>query len=121
IGRTERFIGSGYGFENKTTWKDKVVIRLCDDAEARAAADVALRAWIALRCRDAGRVDIRNDRFGEANFVEVNPLAGLRPEYSDLCFIASLQNISYVDLIGLIMESFLARHPHLRHRRQSAA
>lgn len=121
IVRTERFVGAGYGYENKEKWEDKVIIRLCDDAAARAAAEVALGAWRVLRCRDGGRVDIRNDKFDQANFVEVNPLAGLRPEYSDLCFIANFQKISYDELIGMIMESFLKRNPQLREPQRSAA
>src|SRR5262249_14119898 len=93
IVRTDKFIGDGYGYRNKEYWEDKVVIRLVECTEAQAAADVALRAWRALRCRDGGRVDIRNDAKARANFIEVNPLAGLRPDYSDLCFIANFKNI----------------------------
>ena len=48
------------------------------------------------------------------NFIEVNPLAGLRPEHSDLCFIARFKGVSYQELIGKIMDSFLKRHPELR-------
>ena len=41
-----------------------------------------------LRCRDGGRIDIRCDAEGRPHFIEVNPLAGLNPEHSDLCFLA---------------------------------
>ena len=58
-------------------------------------------AWRALRCRDGGRVDIREDANGRPHFIEVNPLAGLRPDYSDLCFIAGHKGLSYRDLIGV--------------------
>jgi D-alanine-D-alanine ligase len=121
IVRTNKFIGDGYGFRNKEYWEDKVVIRLAEDEESEAAGGVALAAWRAVRCRDAGRVDIRNDAKGRANFIEVNPLAGLRPDYSDLCFIANFRQISYQDLIGKIMDSFLKRHPALRKRHRAAA
>jgi D-alanine-D-alanine ligase len=66
-----------------------------------------------LRCRDGGRADVRLDREGKPRFIEVNPLAGIRPGYSDLCFIADFQKISYPALIGKFLDSFLARHPHL--------
>ena len=69
-------------------WEDRLEIRLADDATARAAGAMALAAWRALRCRDGGRVDIRCDAQGTPQFIEVNPLAGIRPGYSDLCFIA---------------------------------
>ena len=115
------YVGEGYGYENKETgWEDKVDIRLVPPAEARAAGDVALAAWRALRCRDGGRVDIRCDAAGKPHFMEVNPLAGLRPNYSDLCLMAALKGISYPVLIGKIMAAFLARHPELKARRAAA-
>jgi D-alanine-D-alanine ligase len=111
---------AGYSYENKEHWEDHVTLHLVDDEEARAAADVALAAWRALRCRDGGRVDVRNDAEGRPHFLEVNPLAGLNPAHSDLCFIANFKGLSYRDLIGLIMESFLKRHPELAARRAAA-
>ena len=112
----EKFIGHGYGLENKEDWEDKLqVVRGTDDA-AQAAAAVALAAWKALRCRDGGRCDIRQDVDGKPRFIEVNPLAGIRPGYSDLCFIADFEGIAYRDLIGAFLESFLRRHPELAQR-----
>ncbi len=110
----ENYIGHGYGIENKEDWEDKVVIEPATDASANEAGEVALAAWRALRCRDGGRVDIRSDANGRPNFIEVNPLAGLRPEYSDMCFIARFQGLSYNQLIGRILDAFLARHPELK-------
>lgn len=110
------WVGNGYGYENKEYWHDKVDIVGADPASAKAAGDVALAAWRALRCRDGGRVDIRNDANGRPNFLEVNPVAGLRPEYSDMCFIAAREGLSYRDLIARIMDGFLARNPQLKQR-----
>ena len=110
---TEKYVGHGYGLENKSDWEGKLDIVAVDDAAARAAADVALCAWRVLRCRDGGRADIRLGRDGKPRFIEVNPLAGIRPGYSDLCFIADFQKISYSQLIGKFLQSFLARYPHL--------
>jgi D-alanine-D-alanine ligase len=56
---------------------------------------------------------VRNDAAGNPQFVEINPLAGLNPEHSDLCFLAAFKGLSYQELIGLIMDSFLRRHPEL--------
>jgi D-alanine-D-alanine ligase len=120
IGRKANFVGHGYGYQNKEYWTDKVSIELCEDDEGKAAAEVALAAWRALRCRDGGRVDIRNDANGKPNFIEVNPLAGLRPEYSDMCFIAGFKGVSYDELIRRIVNSFLKRHPHLSARAHAA-
>lgn len=115
------YVGHGYGYENKETgWEDKVDIRFAPPAEAEAAGHVALSAWRALRCRDGGRVDIRCDALGKPHFIEANPLAGLRPNYSDLCHIAEMQGMSYHALIGTIMDAFLKRHPELKARRATA-
>jgi D-alanine-D-alanine ligase len=111
---TEKFIGHGYGFENKETWEDKLKVLRGTDADAKAAGEVALAAWRVLRCRDGGRADIRLDRNGKPRFIEVNPLAGIRPGYSDLCFIAEFEGLSYRQLIGKFLDSFLARHPELQ-------
>lgn len=118
----EAWVGHGYGFENKDgNWQEKVDIVAADPASRAAAGDVALRAWRALRCRDGGRVDIRNDANGRPNFIEVNPVAGLRPEHSDLCFIAAREGLSYRDLINRIMDSFLKRNPELSVKLRVAA
>lgn len=110
----KNFIGHGYGLENKEGWEDKLEVVPVDDAAARAAGQVALAAWRVLRCRDGGRADVRLDKNGEPRFIEVNPLAGIRPGYSDLCFIADFQGLPYQDLIGKFLTSFLRRHPELR-------
>jgi D-alanine-D-alanine ligase len=124
---TEGAAAHGYGYENKEHYEGRMDYRLVDDGEARAAALVALDAWRGLRCRDGGRIDIRSDAHAKPHFVEVNPLAGLNPERSDLCFIARLKGIAYRDLIGRIMESFSRRHPgsaaavQLKHARSRSA
>jgi D-alanine-D-alanine ligase len=118
----DKFIGAGYGFENKEPgWEEKVDIRPARGSEAGAAGKVALGAWRALRCRDGGRIDTRCDANGMPHFIEVNPLAGLRPKHSDLCLIADDAGLSYQDLIGLIMTAFLTRHPELKARGRAAA
>ena len=104
----------GYGYENKEHFEEKMHYRLAEDRTAEQASEVALGAWRALRCRDGGRVDIRFGDDGKAYFLEVNPLAGLNPDRSDLVFITRFKGLSYRDLIGRIVESFLHRHPHLR-------
>jgi D-alanine-D-alanine ligase len=110
---TDSASAHGYGYENKEHFEEKMVYRLVEDAAAKEAAEVALAAWRALRCRDGGRIDIRFGDDGKPYFLEANPLAGLNPDRSDLVFIARFKGLSYRDLIGRIMESFLRRHPDL--------
>ena len=117
IVKLANYVGDGYGFQNKEDWHGRLDIVGAPPADAKAAGAVALAAWRALRCRDGGRIDIRHDAAGIPNFIEVNPLAGLRPEYSDMCFIANREGVSYQQLIGKIMASFLTRNPALAAKR----
>jgi len=52
-----------------------------------------------------GRVDLRADKKGLPHFLEINPLAGLHPDHSDLPIICKLAGITYHELITMIMES----------------
>ncbi|OJI89733.1 hypothetical protein ASPTUDRAFT_60411 [Aspergillus tubingensis CBS 134.48] len=72
----------------------------------------ALRAWTVLRCRDGGRVDIRMDNSTGrpiAHVMEINPLAGLLPHWSQLPMIAEHNNVSYDELIEHILKSAMKR------------
>lgn len=82
---------------------------LVTDEKALLAADLALEAWQALGCLDAGRVDVRLDGQGRARFLEVNPLAGLNPESSDLPILCHKIGLEYDMLIAQIMNSAVAR------------
>jgi D-alanine-D-alanine ligase len=110
----ENWVGDGYGYENKEYSDDKVSIVEADPDNSKAAGEVALAAWRALRCRDGGRIDVRCDAQGRHHFIEVNPLAGLRPDYSDLCLIAQRRGITHPQLIAKIMAAFFKRNPELK-------
>ena len=98
-----------YSYLNKEKYEELVNYHLVDDETAREAQDVALAAWRGLGCRDAGRLDLRCDESGVPNFIEVNPLAGINPDRSDLCIIARLVGITYKELIEEIISSAMSR------------
>ena len=99
-----------YSYRNKENCEELVEYRMLDDDKLRTRVEsLALRAWRALGCRDAGRIDVRLDDAGAPNFIEVNPLAGLHPEHSDLPIMATKAGMDYVDLIAGIMSSAKAR------------
>jgi len=103
-----------YSYANKEDWHGRIEYRLADDAMALAAREAALAAWRGLGCRDGGRIDLRADADGTPNFIEVNPLAGLRPGHSDFPILCELAGMPYRDLIDGIMRSALKRignHP----------
>jgi D-alanine-D-alanine ligase len=98
-----------YSFHNKEQCEELVEYRLAMDATAARAGKIALAVWRGIGCRDAGRVDIRCDVNGIPNFMEVNPLAGLHPQHSDLCIIAKMKGMPYRTLIEAIMHSAISR------------
>jgi D-alanine-D-alanine ligase len=99
-----------YSYRNKENCEELVEYRMLEEDKLRTRVEsLALRAWRALGCRDAGRIDVRLDETGEPHFIEVNPLAGLHPEHSDLPIMAAKAGIDYVDLIGGIMNSAKVR------------
>jgi D-alanine-D-alanine ligase len=100
---------AAYSYVNKEECEDRVEYRLASDGEAETAAALALAAWRALGCRDAGRVDLRSDAGGRPQFLEANPLAGLHPEHSDLPIMCALAGIGYDELIGRILDSAAGR------------
>jgi D-alanine-D-alanine ligase len=106
---TEKAQQDVYSYQNKEQWKGRIEYRLAADETAQKAADTALAVWRALGCRDAGRVDLRADANGVPNFIEVNPLAGLRPGHSDLPILCEMAGISYRELINRIMQSAMKR------------
>jgi D-alanine-D-alanine ligase len=108
VGAMEIDSSATYGFATKKDYA-AVRYRLADDAEGRAAAEVALGAWRLLGCRDGGRVDLRSDAAGQPNFLEVNPLPGLHPVDSDLVILAGLAGRDHAWLLDRIMESACAR------------
>jgi D-alanine-D-alanine ligase len=100
-----------YSYRNKEHCEELVEYRLLRGGTLRKRIErVALNAWRALGCRDAGRIDIRLDEHGNPQFLEVNPLAGIHPEHSDLPIMARLSGMTYADLIGRIMASAESRY-----------
>ncbi len=97
--------GDIYGFDSKQSWSFAPQYHVTCDALAEEVSSVALRAWRALGCRDAGRVDMRLDAAGVPSVIEINPLAGLRPNYSDLPVLCDLAGLPYQTLIEKIIRS----------------
>jgi D-alanine-D-alanine ligase len=66
---------------------------------AKKLQHYAWRAHNIIGALDVSRIDIRLDSEGQPCLMEINPLPGLTPDYSDLCLIAKADGISYTDLI----------------------
>ena len=101
-----------YNYEVKQEWEEHVYYECpskLTDAELKAMEKIVRATFWALDCRDVARVDLRMDADGRIYVLEVNPLPGLTPGYSDLVLIAQAIGIQYDQLIAEIMAGGLRR------------
>jgi D-alanine-D-alanine ligase len=110
-----------YDYQIKQEWEKHVYYECpakLTPAELKGIERVCKETFDALDCRDVARVDLRVNAKGDIYVLEVNPLPGLTPDYSDLCLIAKAANIEYRALIGEILAGGLKR---LREKRRAEA
>jgi len=98
-----------YGYEAKWIWdtaEHPIEIFQCparvEPSLGRLIEQTALDAYHAIGCRDWCRVDVRLDRFGVPNVVELNPLPGIIPDpRMNSCFpkAARVAGFGYDELI----------------------
>lgn len=111
-----------YSYRNKEECEELVQYELLAAGELRRQVEkLALDAWRALGCLDAGRLDVRLDENGQPGFIEVNPLAGIHPEHSDLPIMATKVGMTYRQLMASIMDSAVRRHGLAGTRQNQAA
>ena len=72
---------------------------------------LAATVFLVTDCKDVARVDFRLDRHNGSKpyILEVNPLPGLNPTLSDLCFQSSALGWSYEQLINTIVSTAAER------------
>jgi D-alanine-D-alanine ligase len=101
-----------YDYQCKQDWEKHVRYECpanLTKEELRAMEKVCRQTFMALGCRDVARVDLRMTKEGRIYVIEVNPLPGLTPDYSDLCLIANGAKIDYRTLIGEILSCAIKR------------
>ncbi len=103
---------SVYSFEIKKNYQ-RYVHYVCpanvSEESAEEMTEAARTIFHALGCRDFARVDFRMDENGVPYFLEINPLPGLAPGYSDYPMAAEAIGLSYDKLIARIAELALKR------------
>jgi len=118
-----------YGYEAKWVWDRPEAPLAIFQCPAQIPADLyreiertALDAYHALGCRDWCRVDLRVDRFGVPNVLELNPLPGVIPDPAmNSCFpkAARAAGFAYDELIQevvrLAWRRITGREPGARH------
>ena len=75
----------------------------------REIVRLSKKIFLALGCRDFARVDFRLDETGKLYFIEINPLPGLAPHYSDYPMLAEFCGVEYDDLVGSVLRAGAAR------------
>ncbi|HHY64253.1 MAG TPA: ATP-grasp domain-containing protein, partial [Clostridiaceae bacterium] len=72
--------------------------------------NLAATIYTALECRDFSRIDFRLSEDGTVYFIEINPLPGLAPGYSDFPMLAQFCGMDYETLVMNILNSGLKRY-----------
>lgn len=105
--------GKVYSYQFKTEW-DGQEYYMCPAPVGPELAGVlrryALAAYRALNCLDVARVDIRLNARGAPHVLEVNPLPGLVPGFSDLPRMATAAGMDYNELVKAILDCALERY-----------
>ncbi len=74
---------------------------------------VCIDTYRVLKCRDWSRIDLRLDKNGEPNIIEINPLPGIIPdpnENSSFPKAARAAGIEYNDMINTVLASAVKRY-----------
>ncbi len=96
---------SVYSYEVKKDYRshvDYVCPADIPDSAAEEMTSAARSLFGALGCRDLSRVDFRMDAEGRPCFLELNPLPGLAPGYSDYPMAAEAAGYGYEELIRAV-------------------
>lgn len=86
------------------------------DIERYRLQETALAAFRALDCRDFGRVDIRLDRRGQPCVLEINPIPGMSPGFSDYPRMAEVGGYSFAGLVNAVLDRSVQRWAQQRQR-----
>ena len=69
----------------------------------------AKKAYKVLGCNEYARIDVRMDKHNIPNFIEINTLPGMQPNYSDFPRMANVGGYSYEDLIDKMIRLAIER------------
>lgn len=109
--QTETFV---YSIENKRDWQTRIKYEraegIIQEKTLNMARQYAMAAFKVLGLRDIARIDFRVDNQGIPKIIDVNPLPGLSPKYSDLMLISKLHNKKFVDVVDKILNISLKRN-----------
>lgn len=101
-----------YSYGVKQDYKNYVRYACPAELEPEKEAEIvrtARRIFQLLGCRDSARIDFRLAPDGKLYFIEINPLPGLAPGYSDYPMLAEFCGMPYGELVRGILRAAAAR------------
>ncbi len=98
-----------YTFERIRSGSDYICPAPIEPALAQSLAEVALKTYQAVDCRDFGRVDVRVDRSNRPFVLEINPLPSLSTE-DVFSFAARARGMTYDQIVSEILDTALIRY-----------
>lgn len=101
-----------YNYTVKQEYQSYVTYRCpaeIPDAMEQEMIRLSKKIFSALNCRDFARVDFRTDETGKLYFIEINPLPGLAPHYSDYPMLAEFCGVSHEELVGAVLKAGAVR------------
>lgn len=102
-----------YSLEIKRRWKESVVYSLRDTIPLniqKLVEHYALATYCVLGLRDFARIDFRVGSDLIPRVIDVNPLPGFSPYYSDLPILYGLAGGTYSNLIKILLRESLKRY-----------
>lgn len=108
-----------YSYEAKWIWdtvEKPLHIFTCpaktEDQLKKEILSTVKKAFIATGCRDWARIDLRQDKKGRINIIEINPLPGIIPDPdANSCFpkAARAAGLQYGDIVKKVLDAAFAR------------
>jgi len=102
-----------YSLEIKRDWQAKVKYEGQSSISAamqKAIEKYALTAYRVLELKDIARIDFRVGKDDIPRIIDINPLPGLSPRYSDLPILCRLNGKSYPELVKTILREAFKRY-----------
>lgn len=102
-----------YSYQVKKNYKELISYECPAALDKKTEAKmmrIARKIYQVLNCRDFSRIDFRLSEEGQIYFIEINPLPGLAPGYSDYPMIAEFNGMDYDSLVCEILKSAVRRH-----------
>lgn len=102
-----------YSYNVKQDYKKFISYHCPSDIDAKteqAMMDAARTIYTVLGCKDFSRIDFRVSEDGKAYFIEINPLPGLAPNYSDFPMLAEFCGVPYDTTVVSVLKAALKRY-----------